>query len=159
MKFPAGRWKRQQMLFHPAPSRAPMRPFAVVVFAWEGDRVLLCDIPGRGWTVPSGRVEPHEDPREAARREAYEEAGATLGCLHELGHFQLCSGGTRRFVASYTTRLVETCCIPEGTESRGCRLATIEELSDLYHLWDPLMERVFPFALEVLELAEGIDES
>ncbi|MER3462926.1 MAG: hypothetical protein C4342_08155, partial [Armatimonadota bacterium] len=68
-------------------------------------------------------------------------------------------GGTRRFVAAYTTRLVQTGCIPEGTESRGCRLATIEELSDLYHLWDPLMERVFPFAHEVLGLAEGFDES
>ncbi|MER3462927.1 MAG: hypothetical protein C4342_08160, partial [Armatimonadota bacterium] len=75
------------MLFRPAPFRAPIRPFAVVVFAWQNGRVLLCDIPGRGWTVPSGRVEPNEDPREAARREAYEEAGATLGCLHELGYF------------------------------------------------------------------------
>ncbi len=154
MRFPVGSWKKQRMIFHPAPYRPPIRPFAVVVFAWEGEKVLLCDIPGRGWTVPSGRVEPTEDPREAARRESFEEAGATLGCLHELGHFELCSRGTRRFVAAYTTRLMEKTCIPEGTESRGCRLASLSELADLYHVWDPLMERLFPYSLEVLRLAE-----
>ena len=50
------------MEFFPAPYHAPLRAFAALVFPWHGDKILLCDIEDRGWCIPSGRVEPFEDP-------------------------------------------------------------------------------------------------
>jgi ADP-ribose pyrophosphatase YjhB (NUDIX family) len=51
------------------------------VCTW-GDRILLCKRaiePRRGfWTLPAGYLELHENPRDGARREAWEEARATI---------------------------------------------------------------------------------
>lgn len=51
------------------------------VALWEG-RILLCRraiLPREGyWTLPAGYMELHETPDEGARREAWEEARATL---------------------------------------------------------------------------------
>ena len=69
-KFSAGKYGRQRLEFFPAPFRAPLRSFAALVFPWEGEQVLLCDIENRGWSIPSGRVEPDESSSEAACREA-----------------------------------------------------------------------------------------
>ncbi|KAA0240222.1 MAG: hypothetical protein EDM74_01705, partial [Armatimonadetes bacterium] len=68
-RFPVGKYGRQQLSFFPAPYRAPLRSFAVLVFAWKDDKVVVCDISRRGWSVPSGRVELGETSLEAARRE------------------------------------------------------------------------------------------
>lgn len=55
-------------------------------FAFDGDRLLLTNINGRGWSVPGGHIEPGETPEETVRREVAEEAGARLGPLRVLGY-------------------------------------------------------------------------
>jgi ADP-ribose pyrophosphatase YjhB (NUDIX family) len=51
----------------------------------DGDRVLLIKRgrePNIGlWTLPGGRIEPGETPKECARRELREELGVTVGPL------------------------------------------------------------------------------
>jgi len=42
-------------------------------------RFLLARHVGRGWTIPGGHIEPGESPDTAMRREAMEEAAATIG--------------------------------------------------------------------------------
>ena len=50
--------------------------FAVAFITNERDEVLLIHNRNRnGWELPGGAVEPNEDPRDAALREAEEEAG------------------------------------------------------------------------------------
>ena len=84
-RFPSGQYGRQRLHFYPAPFRAPLRAFAGLVFPWMGGRVLLANIEGRGWCIPSGRVEPNESSAEAVRREALEEAGAILTDVQYMG--------------------------------------------------------------------------
>jgi 8-oxo-dGTP diphosphatase len=57
-----------------------------LVFAFDRDRLLQTNLVARGWDIVGGHIEPGESPEEAARREAYEEAGARLGELHVLGY-------------------------------------------------------------------------
>lgn len=47
-------------------------------FATDG-RFLLAQHVERGWTIPGGHIEPGESPDAAMRREAIEEAAATIG--------------------------------------------------------------------------------
>lgn len=56
------------------------------VLAFDKDRLLQTHLVARGWDIVGGHLEPGESPEEAARREAYEEAGARLRELHVLGY-------------------------------------------------------------------------
>src|SRR5437899_8114872 len=87
-EFPTVTWGKTQATFLPigAPLPSGAHITAVLVFAlWEG-RFVLADIAGRGWCIPSGRIEAGETLEQAARREAREEAGVTLGALSLIGH-------------------------------------------------------------------------
>jgi len=60
-----------------------------LVLAFDKDRLLQTNLVSRGWDIVGGHIEPGESPEEAARREAYEEAGARLRELHVLGYQRL----------------------------------------------------------------------
>lgn len=60
-----------------------------LVLAFDGDCLLQTRLAARGWDIVGGHIEPGESPEEAARREAYEEAGARLRELHMLGYQHL----------------------------------------------------------------------
>jgi 8-oxo-dGTP diphosphatase len=149
-RFPSGTYGRQRLEFHPAPFRAPLRAFAGLVFAWREDKVLVCDIDGRGWCIPSGRVEPYENSLEAVRREAEEEGGATLECIQYLGCYRISEKREVRWADCYAACVHELGEITRQDESRGRKLVTMEELPAIYHLWNPLTEMLFQLSYEVV---------
>lgn len=153
-KFPCGQYGRQRLVFHAAPCRAPFRAFAALVFPWEAERVLVCDIADRGWSIPSGRVEPFESSIEAVRREAVEEAGAELTDLQYIGYYVISERQEVRYADCYAARIQSLGEITMTEESLGRRLCTLDELAEIYHLWNPLTAMVFQHSREVLDRLE-----
>ena len=149
-RFPTGQYGRQSLQFFPAPFHAPLRAFAGLVFPWDGDRVLVADICERGWCIPSGRVEPSETSLEAVRREALEEAGAVLKDIQYIGCYQISERQEIRWADCYVAMIERLEEIGMKEESKGRRLVTLEELPAIYHLWNPLTQKVFEHSLEVL---------
>jgi 8-oxo-dGTP diphosphatase len=148
-------WAGRQMQFVPSvPPPAAKAHYVVVLIRDEEacERFLIAQIKGRGYCTPSGRVEAGESPEEAARREAYEEAGAILATLELLGYYRLqpCSAEEPEecIAPVYLARSEQLMPLPAGSESQGVRWATLEEMPTLYYQWSPLVEAVFRYACE-----------
>ena len=154
-RFPTGEYGRQRLEFFPAPRKAPLRAFAALVFPWVEDRVVICDIAGRGWCIPSGRVEPNESSMEAVRREAAEEAGVEFCAVHYIGCYRITEKSEVRWADCFTARVKCLAEISMPEESRGRRIVSLDELPPIYHLWNELTERVFVHAQAALARAEG----
>jgi phosphohistidine phosphatase len=87
------------------------RQAAVIPYRIRKDRVevaLVTTFRGKRWIVPKGSVDEGEQPREAAIREAEEEAGL-LGVVPRkpLGRYRYVSGNSRCRVDVYAMRVTE----------------------------------------------------
>ena len=149
--FPIVSWGTTIASFLPVgvsvPADVPVT--AAMVFAMQGANFVVANIRGRGWCIPGGHLEADETSEQAARRETYEEIGATLGELTLLGSYFLDTVATndQRLVPTYRAEVLALHDLPEISESQGVRVMTFEELPTAYFLWDELIEAVFRFAL------------
>lgn len=150
-RFPSGKWGGNTLEFWPAPQHAPFRPFAAMMFIWKDEEVLLCKIPGRGWCIPSGRVEPNEEPKQAAIRESYEEAGARLKNIRYLGAYRISSKREIKWAETFVGELDILEEIPVESEAEDRLFVSLSEIPNIYHIWNPLFEKLFPYSLEVLK--------
>ena len=132
-----------------------MRAFAALVFPWRDDQVLICNIEDRGWCIPSGRVEPNECSLQAAIREAKEEAGADLSEIHYIGCYRVSQRDEVRWVDIYAANVVGLTDLDPQFESIGRKFVTLDELPEIYHLWNPLTESLFKHSKCVLDRHEA----
>ncbi|MEV2277096.1 NUDIX domain-containing protein [Nocardiopsis sp. NPDC049922] len=65
---------------------------SVVCLTLRGDRLLMVRHRDRAWEFPGGHAEPGEGIRDTVVREAWEEAGATLGEVSVHGYYVLAGG-------------------------------------------------------------------
>lgn len=147
--FPTVRWGEKLVTFRPRRRWQGIQPLrAVLLFAFFGERVVLCDIEGRGWCVPSGHIQEGETPEQAIRREAQEEAGIVLDKIYPLGVQVLQEAdGSRWYAPVFVGEVAHFTTLPDSSESRGILLIPPEEVQEVYYLWDPLIAEVFRYAL------------
>jgi 8-oxo-dGTP diphosphatase len=67
-------------------SKTPMHVWVICRFSRQW---LLTEHPQRGLEFPGGKVEQGETAEEAARREVYEETGATVSLLQYVGQYKV----------------------------------------------------------------------
>ena len=145
------------------PNASKGKLWAVLVFVFYGDKIVLADIAGRGWCIPSGKIEPGETIDEAAERECWEETGALLRPQRRrlIGCYRLVkrdAAQTVRYCPVFVAEASGLEPIPAGSESQGVFFAAVEEVADLYFHWDALMAAVFSYADERRQalLPEGV---
>jgi len=84
---------------------------AVIPYRIHKERVevaLVTTSTGKGWIVPKGSVDEGERPRDAAIREAEEEAGLRgVVTRKPLGHYDHVKGSGRRRVDVYAMRVTD----------------------------------------------------
>jgi 8-oxo-dGTP diphosphatase len=158
--FPAVYWKSWDVdaTFLPGgvlPEESQGLLWAVLAIVYYGDKVVLADIEGRGFCIPSDKTEDGETIDQALEREVYEETGARLDPRQRrlIGCYRLESRKTRpssqprlRYCPVFIAEARGFEAIPAGSESRGLFLAQVEDLADLYYTWDDLMAAVFDHA-------------
>ncbi|MBS1707236.1 MAG: NUDIX hydrolase [Armatimonadetes bacterium] len=120
-------------------------PSYVLVFAWSSGQVLLSDILGRGWCVPSGRVEPGESAEIAVRRELLEESGCSVGQIMLAGEFVIGKPGEETVAHAFVAQGWTEEGPPTGNDSQGRRACALDELPTIYFEWNSLYEAVFAF--------------
>lgn len=165
MSFPIVLWGDTRAAFLTAGEVLPEAPLsAALVFALQEGDFILADIAGRGWCIPGGHIEATESGEEAARREVWEEIGATLGPLHLLGHYVLAplhtetsqtntnetiepksAKGQHHLVVAYWAEVIALEALPHGSESKGIRRCPYKDLQTHYYTWDVLLETVFAY--------------
>jgi 8-oxo-dGTP pyrophosphatase MutT (NUDIX family) len=97
---------------NPSRREEAARQACAVPYRWHEGRLEFCLITTgkkRLWAFPKGFVEPGETPREAALKEAWEEAGV-LGRLegNSLGRYNTRKFGRDLTVVAYLMRVLET---------------------------------------------------
>ena len=113
---------------------------AVVCQDDDGGLLIVHDTFKRQWVIPGGVVDAHEDPRSAAVREAWEEAGVRVVAAEVAGVFS--ASWPDRVVLLYRARL-------DGPISAGHRPVHAHEIDDV--AWLPVDEALRLLAPDVAE--------
>ncbi len=111
----------------------------VFVYDDKGRLLLVQDKSSGRWGAPSGIIDPHELPADAAVRETWEEAGVFVELTGLLGvfageHFSgVYSNGDRLAVVAtvFTARVIRGLPRPDHEETSGADFFTDEEIDRL----------------------------
>ena len=111
---------------------------------WHEGKVLLIKRgkePGKGlWSLPGGKIEPHESAKDAAHRELAEETQTTANLLHAMGPYDVRRDGA----VIYSI----TCFAGQYVSGEATASSDAAEVA-----W------VYPQALESLKLAPNIAQA
>ena len=100
-------------------------------------------------------MEPDESSDEAVRREALEEAGAILKDIQYIGCYQISERSEVRWADCFTAHVADLIDIQAAAESHGRQLVSVEELPEIYHLWNELTSQVFEHSRKVMRRSEA----
>ena len=125
-------------------------------FCFRENKVLVCEISGRGATIPGGHLDDHESAEDCLIREAAEEASVELAKLILLGFIEADHRENKAFDGQYPLRSVQAIYRAEVSslhdfdsrhESRNRRFIAVDELPSIHHEWNSVLQAALDAAL------------
>ena len=127
-------------------------------FCFHEGQELICDISGRGPTIPGGHLEENESAAECLIREAFEEACVELANLRLLGFVEADHRSNNEFDGGYPVRSVQAiyradvCAVLEFDsqhESKERRFVATDKLPFVHHEWNVVLQEALNIAIEM----------
>ena len=129
-------------------------------FCFYQGYVLVCDISGRGLTIPGGHIKGSESPADCLSREALEEAGVELANLRLLGFIEADHRTNNNPDHRYPGRSVQAIykadvsalgAFSGQNESAGRQFVSTDELPVVHHEWNAVLQEALSAALVQLK--------
>ena len=126
-------------------------------FCFYNGEVLVCDISGRGLTIPGGHLDGGESAADCLAREASEEACVELANLRLLGFIEADHRANNEFDGRYPLRSVQAIYQADVSavrdfdtqhESIERRFVSTGELPSVHHEWNAVLQEALKAALE-----------
>jgi ADP-ribose pyrophosphatase YjhB (NUDIX family) len=139
-----------------SPEEAGLPLTAVHGFCFYQGKVLVCDISGRGLTIPGGHVDDGETAADCLNREASEEACVALANLTLLGFIEADHRFNDHFDGRYPLRSVQAIYRAEVAEVREFesrhesterQFVTVGELPAVHHEWNAVLQKALDVAV------------
>lgn len=127
-------------------------------FCFYQDQVLVCQISGRGPTIPGGHIDGNESPADCLIREAFEEACVELRNLRLVGFVEADHRLNDEFEGHYPVRSVQAMFRADVSavhefdtqhESTDRRFVTSGELPSVHHEWNAVLQEALKAAIEI----------
>ena len=127
-------------------------------FCFHEGQVLVCDISGRGPTIPGGHFDEGESASDCLTREAIEEACVKLSNLRLLGFVEADHRSNNEFDSRYPLRSVQAIYradvralleFDSQHESTERRFVAADELPSVHHEWNAVLQEALKVALEM----------
>lgn len=162
-EFPTTSWGSESLIRFEATEYLPPAELTCIAggFVFHEDKLVLANVPGRGWEMIGGRVDVGEDPEETFRREAFEQVGAELAEVKMIGVIRIEHQGPEPpncpypYPVGYGVQfigIVEHLHPFSGSEnSLGRSLISKDGVKHHYFQWDEYAEAVFNYAFEIYQ--------
>ena len=127
-------------------------------FCFHEGQVLVCDIAGRGPTIPGGHLDDNESASNCLTREAFEEACVELENLRLIGFIEADHQANKAFDGRYPLRSVQAIYRADVRavfefeprhESTERHFVPTAELPSVHHEWNAVLQEALKLALEI----------
>lgn len=127
-------------------------------FCFHKGQVLICDISGRGPTIPGGHIDENESAADCLTREAYEEACVELANLRLIGFVEADHRANDQFDDAYPLRSVQAIYRADVRrvfefqphhESSERQFVATDELPSIHHEWNAVLQEALKAAVEL----------
>lgn len=156
--FPTAPWGPDSFIGFEASDQLPPAHLTSIAggFVFYEGRVVLANVPGRGWEMVGGRIDIGESPEETFRREAANQVGVELTHVQMLGVIRIEHTGPKPpncpypYPIAYGVHFIGIAGnlrpFAGGHDSLGRSLISLEGLPEHYYNWSPFYEALFKYA-------------
>ncbi len=160
-EFPPTSWGTGATIHFEATEHEPPRELTCIAggFVFYEDKLVLANIPGRGWELIGGRIDIGESPEDTFKREAHSQIGVSFSQVKMLGVIRIEHNGPEPpncpypYPVGYGIQFIaiadELDPFHGGEDSLGRSLISAEGLREHYFDWNDHNEAVFNYAFSV----------
>lgn len=158
--FPTTNWGNNLVIHFEIAEQLPPAHLTSIAggIVFHEDKVLLANVPGRGWEIIGGRIDLDEDPEITFRRETEIQLGISMSHAKMLGLMRIEHVGPMppncpypypvAYGIQYIGILDEMLPFEGSVDSLGRSLITMDGLPEHYYGWNSYHEAVFKYAFD-----------